>query len=41
MLTTWYQPSADDLYRRFPRLAAMARAVAQRPAVAKVMAANA
>ena len=41
MLSTWYHPSADDLYRRFPRLAAMARAVAQRPAVAKVMAANA
>lgn len=41
MLSTWYQPSADDLYRRFPRIGAAARTLAKRPAVAKVMAANA
>lgn len=41
MLTTWFQPSADDLYRRFPRLGAAARAIAQRPAIGRVLAANA
>lgn len=40
MLSTWYQPSAEALYGRFPRLAALARTAARRPAVAKVMAAN-
>lgn len=41
MLSTWYHPSADALYRSFPRLGALAKIAAARPAVAKVMAANA
>ncbi len=40
MLSTWYHPSADELYRRYPRLSTLAKTLAQRPAVAKVMAAN-
>lgn len=41
MLATWHEPSAEALYRQFPRLQAMCEAVARRPAVAKVMAMNA
>lgn len=37
MLATWYDPSPDALYQRFPRLAALARKVLERPAVQQVL----
>jgi len=38
MLSTWYDPSPEALYQRYPRLAALARKVVERPAVQKVLA---
>lgn len=41
MLTTWHLPSAEELYRRFPRIGALSRSLAARPRVAKVLRENA
>ncbi len=41
MLTTWWDPTPEAIYRRYPKIGALAGAVSARPAVAKVVQANA
>jgi glutathione S-transferase len=40
MLGTWYPPGTDALAAKFPKIGVLMKAVAARPAVAKVMAEN-
>lgn len=40
MLATWWVPAPSELYRRFPKLGALATAIEARPAVQRVLAAN-
>lgn len=41
MLTTWHLPSAEEIYRRFPRIGALSRSLLGRPTIAKVLRENA
>ena len=41
MLSTWWDPSPDALYAKCPKIAALAKRLEARPAVAKVMKENA
>lgn len=41
MLTTWWDPTPEAIYRRYPRIGALAQTIAARPAVQRVVAANA